>query len=170
MIANVLFATKVLIAFLFLAYSARCDLKERRVPNGVWAYMLLIFIPLDIVEFLLLNYGLNLLIIAIGQFLIVTMFTYFLYSMEIWGGADAKAVMALAVAFPVYPKILIFPILNTNNIFAITVLANSVIVGSFTIWKKWENGMPFILFIAIGFLISILVGDLLMTFFTNVFG
>lgn len=55
-------------------------------------------------------------------------FAYLLYYIGAYGGADAKALMVLTVAFPVYPKILIFPILNTGfGVFSFSVLSNAVI-------------------------------------------
>jgi len=128
MISDVLFSVKVLIAFLFLTYTCKLDLKERRVPNRIWKYMLSIFIPLDIVEFLVLNYNLNLVLFSILQFLLIFGLAYFLYYIGAYGGADAKALMSLAVAFPIYPKILVFPILNSGfGVFSFSVLSNSVI-------------------------------------------
>lgn len=127
-LSDIIFSIKVVIAFLFLIYTCKLDLKERIVPNRVWKYMLLVFIPLDVIEFLLLKYNFTILIFSIIQFLLMFGLAYFLYFIGACGGADAKALMVLAVAFPVYPKILIFPILNVGfGVFSFSVLSNSVI-------------------------------------------
>ncbi|RLI78547.1 peptidase A24 [Archaeoglobales archaeon] len=127
-LSDALFSIKVVVAFLFLIYTCKLDLRERRVPNKVWKYMLLVFIPLDVVEFLLLKYSFTTFIFAIVQFLLMVGFAYMLYYIGAYGGADAKALMVLAIAFPIYPKILIFPVLNNGfGVFSFSVLSNSVI-------------------------------------------
>ncbi len=118
---------KIIIALLFLIEASRRDLKERLISNKLWVYMVAIFIPLNIIEYVIKPFNL---IFAIAQFLFVSIFSYAVYWLGLYGGADAKALMSLAFAFPTYPKFYMFPILSTGlGIFAFSTLANSVIVA-----------------------------------------
>lgn len=125
MLSDVFYLAKIIIATLFLLYACKLDLRYRRVPNRLWKWMLAVFIPLDILEYFLIGYDL---VFALIQFVIMVAFSYFLYIIGAYGGADAKAFMVLAIAFPIYPEIWIFPLINTGfGIFSFSTLSNSVI-------------------------------------------
>ncbi len=125
MLSDVFYLVKIVIATLFLIYACKLDLRERRVPNRLWKWMLAIFIPLDVVEYFLFGYDL---VFALVQFAIMFAFSYFLYIIGAYGGADAKAFIVLAIAFPVYPEIWILPLVNKGfGIFSFSTLSNSVI-------------------------------------------
>jgi len=116
---------KILIALLFLARACLFDLKERVVPNRIWREMLLVFIPLNAVEYFLENFNL---FFAISQFAFMFFLCYSLYYLRLYGGADAKAIIMISLAFPVYPTLPPFPILNKGlGVFAFSTLANSVL-------------------------------------------
>jgi len=123
--SSAFYLVKVTIAALFLIYACKLDLKERRVPNRLWKYMLAVFIPIDVVEYLVFRYDLT---FALIQFAVMFAFSYFLYVIGAYGGADAKAFIVLAIAFPVYPEIWTFPLINKGfGVFAFSTLSNSVI-------------------------------------------
>jgi len=118
---------KIPVTLFFLLKACEMDLKERRVSNRLWKLMLLVFIPLDILEYFIEPFNL---IFAVFQLAFVFAFCYALYYMGLYGGADAKAIMALAVAYPVYPSFLAFPLLNRGlGMLAFTTLANSVLAA-----------------------------------------
>lgn len=125
MLLDVFYLLKVIVATLFLIQACKLDLRERRVPNSVWKYMLAVFIPFNLIEFLMLKYNIFFVLI---QFALIFVLSCFLYQIGAYGGADAKAFIALAVAFPIYPNISIFPLLNQGfGIFAFSTLSNSVV-------------------------------------------
>jgi len=125
MITDLLYAIKVILAIPFLIYACKVDLKERKVPDRVWRYMLLIFLPVVFVEYILTHFNL---IFAIVQFAFIYSLSYILFRLGMWGGADAKALMVLSASFPVFPEISALPLVNKGfGILAFSTLSNSVI-------------------------------------------
>ncbi|MEM0350863.1 MAG: A24 family peptidase C-terminal domain-containing protein, partial [Archaeoglobaceae archaeon] len=57
--------------------------------------------------------------------------SYLLYIIKAFGGADAKALMCLAIVFPFYPEISPFLFNRGIGIFSFSVLTNSVIFAPF---------------------------------------
>lgn len=134
---------KVVLVSPFLIYACKVDLEERRVRNKVWKYMLLVFIPAVIIEFFLVNFNP---VRAALQFLIIFAISYSFYHLGMWGGADAKALMVLALIFPVHPQIWMLPALNRGfEILAFSTLSNSVIfspaVVLFVFLKNVKGGL-----------------------------
>jgi preflagellin peptidase FlaK len=128
MYSDAIYFSKVIVAFIFLIQACRLDLNTRRVPNRLWKQMVIIFVPLNAVEFLMLGYKFNHILFSLIQFGVVFSLAHLLYYIGAYGGADAKAFMVLSLAFPIYPKILIFPLLNWGfGILAFSTLSNSVI-------------------------------------------
>lgn len=129
---NWLELAKVLIVFTFLLYACRLDLKSRIVPNKIWKFMMIFAIPFTVLQVLqiyefLVSERMLLTFIFLGTAFMLLL-AYILYRMNFYGGADAKALMCLAVLFPIYPELGAFPIINNGfGIFAFSVLANSVI-------------------------------------------
>lgn len=126
---NFLELAKIIIVFCFLIYACKLDLKSRIIPNKVWKFMLIFTIPITAFQVYETALREQLLIIFafIGAVFMIS-FSYVLYRMNAYGGADAKALMCLAVLFPFYPDLEYIPILNTGfGIFSFSVLANSVI-------------------------------------------
>ncbi len=116
---------KFLVVLCFLIYASKLDLRDRIIPNRVWKYTLLIGFPFVVSEFYLR--GFNGVDFAVVQLIAVVTVAYTLYRLNAFGGADAKAIMVLAVLFPFYPNFNGFPILHNGFVFALSVLANSVI-------------------------------------------
>lgn len=134
---------KVIVALPFLIYACNIDLKERRVPNKLWKYMLAVFIPIVVIEFFLTQFNF---LIALIQFSIIFILAYALHYTGLWGGADAKALILLAVAFPVYPQMWFMPALNQGfGILAFSTLSNAVIFSPaivlFVFFKNLRQGL-----------------------------
>ncbi len=124
---EVLHAVKVAVAFAFLLEASRRDLRERIVSNRLWLYMVAVFTPLNVLEYVIKPFNL---VFAVVQFVFIFVFSYLVFWLGLYGGADAKALMCLAFAFPVYPSFLAFPLLGTGmGMFAFSTLANSVIAA-----------------------------------------
>ncbi|MFO7967858.1 MAG: A24 family peptidase C-terminal domain-containing protein [Archaeoglobaceae archaeon] len=116
---------KIIVALPFLIYACKVDLKERRVPNKLWKYMLVVFVPIVLIEFFLTQFNV---FIALIQFSVIFVLAYALHYTGLWGGADAKALTLLAVAFPVYPQLWFMPALNQGfGILAFSTLSNAVV-------------------------------------------
>ncbi len=124
---EIIHVIKVLVAFAFLLEASRRDLKSRIVENELWLYMLLTLLPLCFLEYFLSPFNL---LFAAAQAVFVIAFSYAVYWLGLYGGADAKALMVLAITFPVYPSFYVFPVLGKGmGMFAFSTLANSVIVA-----------------------------------------
>ncbi len=120
---------KVIISSGLFLKASYHDLKEREVPDSIWILMIALGLILDTVQYLLYRYDL---IFALIQFVVVFGLASFMFYVAGFGGADSKALISLAVMFPVYPRFYNFPLLNTGiGIFAFSVLSNSVIVAPF---------------------------------------
>ncbi len=132
MTLTAVYLVKCLIVLIFLLYTCLLDIKERRVPNRLWKYMIIATFPLVILEFIVGNHGLYDIMYAVLQFVLIFGLAYGLYYLGAYGGADAKALMVLSLLFPFYPVLdfrsVTLPLLNTGfGVFAFSTLSNSVI-------------------------------------------
>ncbi|MFN3384613.1 MAG: A24 family peptidase C-terminal domain-containing protein [Archaeoglobaceae archaeon] len=145
---EVLEIAKVVLVSIFLVYACLLDIRSRIVPNKVWKIMLVVVSPILGYEIYLLFFKnpISLIFATLGAAFMIA-FAYFIYAINAYGGADAKALMCLAIVFPFYPQIYDFPILNQGfGIFAFSVLANSVIFAPFMIFSLllrniWREGL-----------------------------
>jgi preflagellin peptidase FlaK len=121
-------------------WAAWTDIKTRRIPNRTW-YPLVVFGALLVLwdGWLVANGmvvgSLQLFLVRLGLSLgIVVPFAYAFWWFGGFGGADAKALMTLALLFPVYPTYYFpgftLPWLETTvGVFSLTILSNTVLVG-----------------------------------------
>ncbi len=121
-----LYLAKFLIGLAFLIVASKMDLDKREVPNKVWKYMFLAIFPLTLIELIVYNE----LLIAVVQTVLVVGLSLLFYYLGLYGGADAKALIVLAVLFPHYPEFLFFPLYRGLS-FAFSTLFNSVIFAPF---------------------------------------
>ncbi len=118
---------KVILTALVLIKASFHDLREREVPDELWILMIVFGLVLDAVQYLVRPFNI---VFALIQFVLIFLLANFMFYVAGFGGADAKALIALSVVFPTYPKIGGLPVLNTGlGVFAFTVLSNSVIVA-----------------------------------------
>lgn len=141
---------RVLVSLIFLAYASWSDLKTREVSNNVWiafaptAFLLtfaqfLFFPPIGDFFQSMTYYGIS--------FAVVSAFSIALFYIGAFGGADAKALICIALAIPdpslteplsrlvssAFPTSL--PLSGfTSPIFPITVFSNGVIVAAFSVF------------------------------------
>jgi len=136
------------LTLIFLTYASFSDYKTREVSNSLWILAAPPAFALTLVELFLyepaqlLLYGLC--------FGLTTAFAVILFYSGGFGGADAKALMCLAIALPFYPENLFTPILGHNSpmsqiFFPITVFSNSVLIAAatavyFFIRNIWYKG------------------------------
>jgi len=119
----------------FLLYASWSDYKTREVSNSLWILFAppaftLTFMELYLIEpSQLLSYG-----ICFG---LTSAFAIILFYSGGFGGADAKALMCLALALPFYPNNLLMPLSNeispiAQKFFPITVFSNSILMAAAT--------------------------------------
>ena len=127
------------ISLLFLIYASWSDYKTREVSNTVWMVFAPLAFTLTFIQILIYDFSqLPFYGISFG---LTTAFSLVIFYSGGFGGADAKALMSLALALPFYPQSLLrIPIglptggvsLISHNIFPITVFSNSVLLAAAT--------------------------------------
>jgi len=134
---------KILLSLAFLAYASWSDYKTREVSNTVWVFFAPVAFALTFTELFLFNfsmmpfYGLC--------FGLTTAFAIILFYAGGFGGADAKALMCLALALPFYPQEPPTPLSGEVSpimqiFFPLTVFSNSVLLAALTaIYMLFHN-------------------------------
>lgn len=129
-----------LLAVPVLVWAAYRDVKTRRVPTRTWTPLFALAIVLfcwdGIVAFL--DGGLAWTFFAVGaaiSLLIVIPASYLFWRFGAFGGADAKALIVLALLYPTYPAYevgsYLLPLVETpTGAFSLTILSNTVLVGA----------------------------------------
>lgn len=133
---QILEGSRVILLLVFLIYASWSDYKTREVSNKVWiilgpislvlaGFQFLVYSPQpfqDIIFYMLsfgITSGLAIVIFYVGGF----------------GGADAKALMCIALALPVYPNnLLLQPTGFTSPLFPITIFTNGVLLGALSVF------------------------------------
>ena len=123
---------KTALALVFLSYASWSDYKTREVSNNVWILFAPIGFALTFTE-LYLYEPLNMLVFYGLSFGLTAAFAIILFYTGGFGGADAKALMCLALALPVYPENLFTPLSQqispiSKMFFPITVFSNAVLL------------------------------------------
>jgi preflagellin peptidase FlaK len=111
---------------LILLYACYSDLKTRSVANEVWLIMIAVGIPLAIYNFHV--QGIPFLIRFVISLAVTFALSYLFFYMNLFGGADAKSLISIAVILPVNP------LLSTASVFdplpfAVTTLFNGAIIS-----------------------------------------
>jgi preflagellin peptidase FlaK len=181
-------------SMIFFSYATYCDIKSRRVSNWVWILMVLVSAPLlffrldvyNVVSICFMSLF-ALLLYYMGRFLLRFGLQHGLY-----GGADAKAIIALSFMMPEWPFGSGYPIFFSLSVLLIaSIAAASVPLGilfynlsrgnrempeaflaiekiefdekKYWIYRKKEDSflvtpkIPFILFLLIGLIISLIL-------------
>lgn len=131
---NSLNALRVLACVFILGYSCITDWKIRRAPNELWYVLGGIGLALDAYELWLLDFDLTFIIWLVVGILFIYGLVYVIFRVGGFGGADAKALIALAIMFPIYPLLnvqgIFLPVANdvTSPVFALSVLGNAVVL------------------------------------------
>jgi preflagellin peptidase FlaK len=115
------------------------DIETRRVPSIYWAPLTTLGVGLLYLDWQQaaalgsLNYQTFLVSTALGLGFLVPLAFLFHY-IGAFGGADARALMTIAVLFPVYPEVVVgqtlFPLERAPlPVFSFTVLSNAIVCG-----------------------------------------
>ena len=132
--------SRVLLSLVFLIYASVSDFKKREVSNTVWA----VFAPLALVLTFLQIYTIastssimllqQTLIMYALSFSIIFALSYTIFYFGAFGGADAKALMCIAVALPTYPVNFLQPQFGfVPPLFPLTVFSNGVLFASVSV-------------------------------------
>jgi len=124
---------KTIIALSFLLYSSLSDYKSREVSDTVWAVMAPLGLALTLIEMYINGFAqLPLYGICLG---LTTAFAIAIFYAGGFGGADAKALMCLALTLPFYPVGLLEPLLEeispiSTSFFPLSIFNNSVLLAA----------------------------------------
>ncbi len=113
---------KVIVTLVILVKASLDDLRTREISNKIWIIMILIALILNVIQYAIHKFDV---LSAIIQFLVVFAIANAMYYLFGFGGADCKALICLAVMFPIYPKIFDFTV--PGQIFTLSVLVDSAI-------------------------------------------
>jgi preflagellin peptidase FlaK len=127
--------TRITLSSCFLFYASWSDYKTREVSDAVWMVLAPLGFALTFAEIYIYQIGqlpLYGICFALTAFFAITVF----YSGG-FGGADAKALMCLALALPFYPANLPEPLSGTISpisqmLFPLTIFSNSVLLAALT--------------------------------------
>jgi preflagellin peptidase FlaK len=120
---------RVLISLVFLFYASWSDFKTREVSNWVWALFAPLAFLLTTLQYVL--FPQDLLYNFVLPFVITLALSLVLFYAGGFGGADAKALICLSFALPVYPSFLLeSPIGYLPLIFPLSVFINAVFLAS----------------------------------------
>ena len=122
---------KFFIGLFFLIWASKLDMESRMVPNRIWKLFLIAILPFTAYEIFLLPHSMLEIMLGIIQFFFVSGLAITFYYLGFYGGADAKALIALSVAYPFYPQYAYFPLLLRGFSFSFSTLANSVLFAPF---------------------------------------
>jgi preflagellin peptidase FlaK len=114
------------------------DYRTRRVPGRAWYPILalgVVTLGMDTAAAVGGTGPSPLYLVRVAFSLVVALLAYAFYRIGAFGGADAKAVGALAVLFPTYPAYEVagttLPTVASNTgVFSLTILTNGVLVGA----------------------------------------
>jgi preflagellin peptidase FlaK len=126
-----------LLAVPILAVAAWRDVRTRRVPNEFWYALTALGVVLLAWEWVSLGSGFrrsHLVRTTLLSVAVVVPLAYAFWRFGAFGGADAKALMALAILFPTYPIVYLpsesLPLVVTSvGVFSLTILTNGVLLG-----------------------------------------
>ncbi len=126
--AALLDIARLVIGTTILSYASYTDIKTRRASNMLWVIMGSVGAILLVIQYLTVPAAFdNIFYLIFIPIMIVLMYIFFQLRL-IFGGADAKAIMALAILVPLEPSIFEFPLFSSFMPFSWVILSNSVLL------------------------------------------
>jgi len=129
---------RLITGIVILSYASYTDIKTRRASNILWVIMGSIGGVLLLMQYLLVGFGGEIYYLVFIPIMIILVYVLFQLRL-IFGGADAKALMAIAILVPLQPSISVFPLFG-----------RSIMPAS---WYIFSNSVILFLFIPLGLLI-----------------
>jgi preflagellin peptidase FlaK len=124
--AAVLNIIRLLTGTFLLTYASYTDIKTRRAANILWVIMAVIGGILLIVQYVWVGFE-NIWYLVFIPIMIALMYVFFQMRL-LFGGADAKALMALAILVPIQPVVEPLPIWRSFMPGSWIIFANAVIL------------------------------------------
>jgi preflagellin peptidase FlaK len=124
--ATILSVIRLIAGAGILAYASYTDIKTRRAANYLWVIMGAIGAVLLLVQYLTIGFA-NIWYLVFIPIMILLIYAFFQMRL-LFGGADAKALMALAILIPIQPSIGNYPIWTSFWPGSWTVFCNAVLL------------------------------------------
>ncbi len=149
MVATLPDALRLIVVPVF-CWAAVRDVRTRRLPNRLWpplyalGALALCWEAALLWPFAGLDGRLFLVRVAVSLFFVAPL-AYAFWYLGAFGGADAKALIALAVVFPTFPTYTVagvsVPLVETTlGVFSLTILTNTVVLGlAYPVWLAVSN-------------------------------
>jgi preflagellin peptidase FlaK len=126
---------RVVFALLILAYACYSDIRKRSVSNIVWLVMT--GVGIAFAGYCTVGQGKSFLIPLIFSTTIASAVSYAFFRLDLFGAADAKALICIVLLFPTQPGFIIFsnifPLFDVSMLivfpFALTVLLNAAVLA-----------------------------------------
>lgn len=127
---------RIILCLGFLIYASWSDYKTRQVSNNVWVILGPLALALTGLQFLVFSvHSLQLLQSYALSFAVTSVLAIAIFYAGGFGGADAKALMCIALALPIYPtNLLSLPMGFVSPIFPLTIFTNSVLLGALSVF------------------------------------
>ena len=120
-------ATRLILGIIILFYASYTDIKTRKASNILWIIMAIAGAILIPIQYFFVGFE-NIYILIFIPIMIGLVYLFFQLGL-IFGGADAKALMAIAILLPIQPQIYQLPLWGQSYMPAAwTVFANSIIL------------------------------------------
>lgn len=130
--AQILDGLRILLCLSFFLYASWRDLKTREVSDKVWIVMAPFALALTLIQFVV--FSPQSLLLYVISFAITAVLSFVLFYFGAFGGADAKALMCLALVLPLYPNALfVFYVPLVSPIFPLTVFSNGVLLAALSV-------------------------------------
>ena len=140
---QILDGARIILCLSFLIYTSWSDYKTREVSDKVWVIMGPLALALTGFQFLVYSpEPLQLIITYVLSFAITSTLAIVVFYVGGFGGADAKALMCIALALPMYPNHLLpQPAGFVSPLFPITIFTNSVLLGALSVFYALFRNM-----------------------------
>lgn len=119
---------KIILSIALLTYASWRDLRSRYVPDKVW----LIFAPLGagITLFQGFSLGIEYLKNVALSFLIISALSIIIFYLDLFGGADVKALMCLSLTLPYPPLMPLYKAGLVLPLFTLTIFNNAILLSA----------------------------------------
>lgn len=124
-------ALRLLLCLFFLSIASLYDIKTREIPDRIWIIFAPVGSVLTLLSLILSKWNYQNLIILILSISSTICMAFILFYLGMFGGADAKALICLAIAMPTFPEINFnLPLKPILPMLPISVLNNSILLAS----------------------------------------
>jgi preflagellin peptidase FlaK len=141
---------KIAVCVCFLVWASVADFRCREVSNSVWRVFIPLGLVLTLVELGFSGFPLDVCVLVLVSVAVSAAVFVGLFYLGFFGGADAKALLGLAVCLPLPPDLFgpffgfvlpFFPLSVFDNSVVFSVLVLPAALISNVVWKvRWRSG------------------------------